>query len=180
MSGLKLSFGIPLFSDIAEEHDYIVGVKGAFKQTIEGLYNLAKYRQNIEIRTVILRQNYKNLLNLATYIYRNLPFVSHIALMSMEYHGRAETNYDLVSIDPIEYKQELFDTVRDFVRYNMAVDVYNTPLCLVDERIEDFCKDSISTWKKTFLPQCNGCTKKEICSGVFETSFVHSKNISTI
>lgn len=177
IKNIKISFGIPLYSDIAEEHDYIVGVKGAFIETINGLYNLAKYKQEIEIRTVILKQNYKQLRGLANYIYRNLPFVSHVALMGMEYHGNAETNYDLVAIDPIEYKTELYEAVREYVRYNMIVDIYNLPICLVDSKISSFCRDSISTWKKTFLPQCNNCSVKDSCSGVFETSFTHSKNI---
>ena len=180
IKNIKVSFGIPLYSDIAEEHDYIVGVKGAFIETINGLYNLAKYRQEIEIRTVILKQNYKQLKTLAEYIYRNLPFVSHVALMGMEYHGNAETNYDLVSIDPIEYKTELYEAVREYVRFNMIVDVYNLPFCLVHDKVQQFCRDSISTWKKTFLPQCANCAVKDICSGVFETSFTHSQNIQPI
>ncbi len=177
---IDISYGIPLYSDIAEEHDYIVGVEGAFNETIQGIYNLGKYNQKVEIRTVILRQNYKKLRELATYIYRNIPFVTHIALMGMEYHGNAESNYDLVSIDPIEYKTELFEAVREYVRYNMIVDVYNTPLCLADSRIKEFCRDSISTWKKSYLPQCENCSEKEPCSGVFETSFMHSENIKPI
>ena len=78
------------------------------------------------------------------------------------------------------YKKELFDAVREFVRYNMIVDIYNTPLCLVDNRIKGFCRDSISTWKKIYLKQCDGCKEKETCSGVFETSFKHSDNINPI
>lgn len=177
---LNLSFGIPLYSDIAEEHDYIVGANGAFQQTIKGFYNLAKYRQNIEIRIVIMKQNYKILSRLARFIYRNLPFVSHIALMGMEYHGNAQTNYEEVAIDPVEYKEELYNAVKNFIRYDIIADVYNIPLCLADERIHEFCRDSISTWKKSYLDICEHCSKKEYCSGVFETSFKHSKNINPI
>lgn len=180
LKNINLSFGIPLYSDVAEEHDYIVGVKGAFNETLQGLYNLGRYHQNIEIRTVILKQNYKKLRDLATFIYRNIPFVSHVALMGMEYHGNAKTNYDLISIDPIDYKQELFEAIREYVRYDMIVDVYNIPLCLADDRIKDFCRDSISTWKKSYLPQCESCSCKVECCGVFETSFKHSKNIMPI
>lgn len=180
IKNIKISFGIPLYSNIAEEHDFIVGTRGAFLETINGLYNLAKFRQEIEIRTVILRQNYKQLKNLAAYIYRNLPFISHVALMGMEYHGNAEINYDLVAIDPVEYKTELYNTIREYVRYNMIVDIYNLPHCLVHEKIRQFCRDSISTWKKSFLPQCENCCAKNCCCGVFETSFKHSKNIKPI
>ena len=180
VKNLRVSVGIPLYSDIAEEHDFIVGVKGAFNETLQGLYNLGRMGINIEIRTVILKQNYTKLKDLAEYIYRNLPFVSKVALMGLEYHGNAETNYNLIAIDPLDYKHELFEAVRQYVRYNLLVDVYNTPLCLVDSRIEEFCRDSISTWKKSYTEACKSCIKKEICSGVFETSFKHSENIHPI
>ena len=177
---IDVSFGVPLYSSIAEEHDYIVGVKGAFSETIDGIYNLGKYNQKIEIRVVVMRQNYKQLKLLANYIYRNLPFVVHVALMGMEYHGNAETNYDLVSIDAFDYKNNLFDAVREFVRYDMVVDVYNIPLCLVDSRIKNFCRDSISTWKKSYLPKCEDCKLKSECCGVFATSFTQSPHITPV
>lgn len=174
---LDISYGIPLYSDLAEEHDFITGVKGSFQQTIKGLYNLAQYKQKIEIRIVILKQNYRKLKDIAEYIYRNLPFVTHIALMGMEYHGRAETNYEDINIDPYDYKEELYEAIRQFVRYNITADVYNIPLCLADNRIEEFCRDSISSWKKAFLDKCSNCRKRELCSGIFETSFTQSKYI---
>lgn len=177
VKNIDVSFGIPLYSSVAEEHDYIVGVTGAFNETMQGIYNLGKFNQKVEIRTVILRQNYKKLKSLANYIYRNIPFVTHIALMGMEYHGNAEVNYELVSIDSFDYKMELFEAVREYVRYNMIVDVYNIPLCLADSRIKDFCRDSISTWKKSYLQQCNNCSVKSECCGVFETSFTYSPHI---
>lgn len=142
---IDISYGIPLYSDLAEEHDFITGSKGSFQQTIKGLYNLAQYKQKIEIRIVILKQNYRKLKDIAEYIYRNLPFVTHIALMGMEYHGRAETNYEDINIDPYDYREELYEAVRQFVRYNITADVYNIPLCLADSRIEEFCRDSISS-----------------------------------
>lgn len=176
----NITFGIPLYSSIAEEHDYITGVDGSFVETIEGLYNLAKYMQKIELRVVLLRQNYKRLNDLVEFIYRNLPFVVHIAFMGMEYRGRAESNFDEVSIDAIEYKSELFNAVKNCVRRKLNADIYNLPFCLVDERLEDYCRDSISEWKKIYLPKCEGCIKKEKCSGMFETSFVQSENIKAV
>lgn len=177
IKNIKISVGIPLYSDIAEEHDFIVGAEGAFSETIQGIYNLGKQGINIEIRIVILRQNYQKLKEIANFIYRNIPFVSRIALMGMEYHGDAETNYDLINVDPFDYKEDLYSAIRQYVRFNMLVDVYNIPLCLVDNKIENFCRDSISTWKKTYVSKCNECVKKDICCGVFETSFIHSNNI---
>lgn len=173
-----ITLGIPLYSDIAEEHDYLAGVNGAFCETVKGLYNLAKFNQKIEIRIVILKQNYKKLKDITEFIYRNFPFVVNVSIMGAEYHGNAEINYDEIAIDPLDYKQELYEAIKQLVRYDIPARVYNIPLCLVDDRISDFCTDSISGWKKSFLNVCEDCQKKSECSGVFETSCVQSKNIT--
>jgi len=34
--------GIPLYSDIDDEHDFVVQASGAFEETLHGLYNLAE------------------------------------------------------------------------------------------------------------------------------------------
>lgn len=57
-----ITYGIPLYSNVEEEHDYIVEVNGAFNQTLRGLYNLAKAKQKVEIRIVVMKQNYKKTL----------------------------------------------------------------------------------------------------------------------
>ena len=49
----NLSLGVPLYSDIATDHDYIVQAKDAFDQTIMGLHNLARWGQSVEIRVVL-------------------------------------------------------------------------------------------------------------------------------
>lgn len=180
VKGLDITYAVPLYSDIEDEHDYIVGCNGAFNETIKGLYNLAKAQQKVEIRIVVMKQNYKKLLNIAEFIYRNLPFVTHVAIMTMEYTGLAEKNFNEVFIDPITYKEELFKAMRQFNRYNIEASIYNTPLCLLDRRIWDFSADSISDWKKTFVDECEGCKGKSRCSGVFSTSFTQSRSISKI
>lgn len=55
-----LQIDIPLFSDIAEEHNRIVGAK-TFYKTVQGLYNLALFHQRIGIRIVIHKQINKKL-----------------------------------------------------------------------------------------------------------------------
>jgi His-Xaa-Ser system radical SAM maturase HxsC len=83
----RLMLGIPLYSDFYQNHDYIVQAKNAFNQTMQGLYNLAAHNQRIEIRIVLHKQSIPRLTKLARYIYKNLPFVEHIAFMGLEYQG---------------------------------------------------------------------------------------------
>lgn len=65
-----LQIDIPLFSDIADEHNRIVGAK-TFYKTIQGLYNLALFRQRIGLRIVVHKQTYKRLPQFADFIYHN-------------------------------------------------------------------------------------------------------------
>ena len=41
-----------------------------------------------------------------------------------------------------------------------------------------FVRDSISSWKKYFLPQCSVCLDQEKCSGLFSSSICQSASIS--
>src|ERR1700678_3724930 len=65
---------IPVYADNAPEHDHVVQSRGAFDQTIQGLYQLARYEQPIEIRVVLHKLTVPRLRGLAEFIYRNLPF----------------------------------------------------------------------------------------------------------
>lgn len=95
---------ISLHSDIDKIHDEIVGVKGSYKLTIKGIYNLAKFICPIEIRYVINKLNYSRLYYFAEFSYRNFPFVFHFAFMELEVTGNAVENYEQIWIDPYDYK----------------------------------------------------------------------------
>jgi His-Xaa-Ser system radical SAM maturase HxsC len=164
-----LQIDVPIFSDIDTEHNRIVGAK-TFYKTIEGLYNLAKFRQKIGLRIVVHKQTYKRLPQLAEFIYRNFPFVFHVAFMQMETTGLAEQNIDELWIDPYDYRAELEEAVLNLARRNMRVSVYNSQLCILPESIRDYAKQSISDWKNIYLPECTGCELKNECAGFFASA----------
>ena len=110
-SGL-ITFGIPLYSDIDDIHDEITGVPDSFYRTIKGIQNLALVGIPVEIRHVIIRGNCDRLTNFAEFVYRNFPFVVHVAYMGCEMTGFAQKNADRVWIDPAEYSERLGDAVR--------------------------------------------------------------------
>lgn len=81
--------GIPLYSNDAATHDYIVQARGAHDQTVLGLQQLARYGLRIEIRVVLHGLTIFSLPELAEYIFRNFPFAEHVALMGLENIGYA-------------------------------------------------------------------------------------------
>lgn len=167
-TGLKgISFGIPLYSSVEETHDYIVQAHDSFKETIEGIYNLAKLDASIEIRVVLTKINSLDLKELVDFIYHNLPFVDHIALMGMEHMGYVKKNWDAVYIDPLDYQESLVSAVRFLRLRGMNVSIYNLPLCILDNRLWKFSRKSISDFKQGYDETCKQCELQSQCGGVF-------------
>lgn len=163
----KLQWNIPLYADVSAIHDYVVQSAGAFDQTIRGLYKLAEAGQRIEIRVVLHRPTVPRLAGLARFIYRNLSFVRHVALMGIEPIGFARANHEALWIDPVDYQGELAEAVAFLHGNGIPVSLYNLPLCVLRQDLWPFAAKSISHWKNVYLPACEGCSLQRRCAGFF-------------
>lgn len=174
----RLMLGIPLYSDFYQQHDYIVQAEDAFSQTMLGIHNLSRYNQRIEIRIVLHKETIPRLTKLARYIYKNLPFVEHVAFMGLEYIGYTPHNINKLWIDPFDYQSELKDSVEFLSGQGLNVSIYNTPLCVLPEALWQFSRKSISDWKNDYLPECSSCSKFDDCGGLFTWNLKkHSEHI---
>lgn len=175
-----LQIDIPLFSDIAEEHNRIVGAK-TFYKTVQGLYNLALFRQRIGLRIVVHKQTYKRLPQFADFIYHNFPFVAQVAFMQMETTGLAKENFEELWIDPYDYNNELREAVLLLADRGMKPYIYNAQLCVLPEDIRCYAQQSISDWKDIYIDECDGCVLKGQCAGFFESNRqAHSSHIKKV
>lgn len=174
----KFSVGVPLYSDVAEDHDYIVQAKGAFDQTVSGFYQLARFGIRAEVRVVLHKLTIPRLTRLAEYIYRNLTFVEHVALMGLEYTGYTPRNIDALWVDPYDYQDELEETVRYLALRDIEVSLYNHQLCVLRRSLWPYAKKSISDWKSLYLPECEQCGVVGQCGGLFQWAVrKHSEHI---
>ncbi len=169
-AGEKLVVGVPLHSDFFRDHDIIAGAKGAYYETIEGLYNLAAEEIEIELRIVLTALNVKRLPQMAEFIFKNLPFVSWVALMGLERTGLAVKNLNRIWAEPMDYVEELHKAVQSLDASGIEAVIYNIPLCLLPESLHPFAAQSISDWKVKYAPMCESCIKKDQCCGLFATS----------
>lgn len=165
-----LMIGIPVYSDVAHIHDYVVQAEGAFDETIRGILNLKRAGVKIEIRVVIHKQTFSRLPQLAEFFCRNLLFVDHVALMGLEMMGFTKHNLEDLWIDPVDYQPQLVDAVEMLARYKMNVSVYNHQLCVLDKKLWEYSRKSISDWKNEYMPECSPCTKQEQCGGFFSSA----------
>jgi His-Xaa-Ser system radical SAM maturase HxsC len=177
----SLALGIPLYSDDPIIHDYIVQAKHAFDQTVLGLHQLARHGQDIEIRVVLHRLSIPRLPQLAEYIYRNAPFVSHVALMGLEPTGYTPRNKDKLWIDPVDYQDTLEEAIEFLSVRGMNVSLYNSQLCLLRRSLWKFAQKSISDWKNVFFQECQTCGVLSQCGGLFQSAErMHSAHIKAI
>lgn len=174
-SNNNIIFGIPIYSDIPHHHDYIVQNENSFYQTLNGIYNLYKYNIPIEIRVVLQQETIKRLLKLSYFIYKNLPFASHITFMGLEHIGYYKINKNKLSINPLEYMSELQKSILFLRSKNLNVSIYNLPLCILPENIRIFARQSISDWKLEYLEICSTCKLKESCAGMFRWNLDYYK-----
>lgn len=176
-----IMLGIPLYSDVDSEHDYVVQARGAFEETVLGIHNLARYRVPVEIRVVIHKQTYRRLPMLAEFIARNFPFAAHVALMGLEMFGFVHRNFDELWIDPYDYQSGLVKATETLFLSGLNTSIYNHQLCVLDRRLWQFARKSISDWKNIYLDLCQRCDVRDECGGLFQSAVKkHSEHISPI
>lgn len=177
----RMMLGIPIYSDYSAQHDYIVQAKDAFNQTVKGLYNLAKRNVRIELRIVLHQQTIPRLLKLAKFIYRNLPFAEHVTFMGLEHQGYTPFNINKLWIDPLDYNNELFESVTYLADMGMNVSIYNAQLCITPRNVWQYTRKSISDWKNIYHDECTKCSVRDNCGGFFASGILkHSRGISAI
>lgn len=176
-----LMLGIPLYSDLAWHHDFVVQADNAFDQTLRGILNLARCGVRVEIRVVIHRYTFERLPALCEFIARNLPFVSHVALMGLEPIGFGKSNLDALWVDPIEYQRQLALAVEQLQNHGLHASIYNHQLCVLPEKLWPLARQSISDWKNIYLPECARCDLQQQCTGFFHSAATaHSRGIKPI
>ncbi len=166
----RLCSAIPLYADVADLHDEIVRASGAFDQAVHGIYNLAKYSLGLEIRVILQRPTIARLQQMSEFIYRNFPFVHHIAFMGLENMGYAVKNWGALWVDPASYAVILEACVRSLFLRRINVSLYNLQLCTLPESLWGFARKSISDFKATYIDECQCCDARGLCGGLFISS----------
>jgi His-Xaa-Ser system radical SAM maturase HxsC len=165
----KVTWGIPLYSDTPEIHDFVVQRRGAFAETMAGLLNLGRSGQSIELRVVLQRAVVPRVRQLAHFIARNLTFVDHVAWMGLEPMGFARGNWNTIWIEPEEYVEALEDAIHVLSTHGMTTSIYNVPLCVLPSSLWPYARQSISDWKNDYRKECEGCAVRAECCGFFSS-----------
>jgi His-Xaa-Ser system radical SAM maturase HxsC len=161
-------WGIPLYSFDEKNHDEIVGKEGAFKKVMENLFKIGSAGTAIELRTVLTKKNALDLPELANFVSKHLGFINKWVIMAMEPIGFAKANKDELFYDHSIARFPLHNALDIASLNGIKVQLYNFPLCTLDEKYRKYCTQSISDWKNKYVDECNTCEMQSSCCGFFE------------
>jgi His-Xaa-Ser system radical SAM maturase HxsC len=164
----RVLWGIPLYASDSKLHDEIVGKPGAFHRLERNLAFLMRAGALVELRTVVMQQNWGFLPDLANFVANRLPFVSVWALMQLERIGYGRMNWRNTFKDTSTEFSALKSAINMAVAKGVEVALYNFPLCSVPPDYRQFAPSTISDWKRKFLHVCRECSSRSACGGFFE------------
>ena len=161
---------IPIYADNEDMHDEITRVKGSFRQAVVGIKKLIEKNIDVEIRVVVLKKNYKYLEKIANFIVKELPEVKMVNIMALEMTGNAYKNREQVWINFGEVKEYLYKACITIIKSGIITNLYNFPLCNLDERLYSVAHRSITDYKIRYKEKCEECRAKKNCGGFFNST----------
>ena len=161
---------IPIYAANEDLHDEITRVKGSFRQAVVGIKKLIEKNIDVEIRVVVLKKNYKYLEKIANFIVKELPEVKMVNIMALEMTGNAYKNREQVWINFGEVKEYLYNACITIIKSGIITNLYNFPLCNLDERLYSVAHRSITDYKIRYKEKCEECRAKENCGGFFNST----------
>ncbi len=165
-----IRIAIPIYAGNEKLHDEITRVEGSFRQAITGIKKLIERNIDIEIRIVVLKKNYQHLEEIAEFIVKEIPQVKMVNIMALEMTGNAYKNREQVWINFEEIKEYLYNACITLIRAGIITNLYNFPLCNLDERLYSIAHKSITDYKIRYKKECDECLAKEDCGGFFNST----------
>jgi His-Xaa-Ser system radical SAM maturase HxsC len=163
----KVTWLVPLYGHADFLHDFVVQARGAFDETLQGLLSLQEIRQQIQLRVVLIEPVLRILPELCAFIGRNLPFVREVALMGCEPTGFAMANREICEVEIADWQEQLDSGCTELRRRDVPFVLMNIPLCGLPATLWPAAARSISDWKNVYASECNGCSVKDRCCGLF-------------
>lgn len=166
----NIRVAIPIYADNEKLHDGITRAKGSFKQAVLGIKRLIENNIDVEIRIVVLKKNYQYLEDIAKFIVQEFPEAKIVNIMALEMTGNAYKNREQVWINFREVKEYLYKACITIIKAGIIVNLYNFPLCNLDERLYSIAHKSITDYKIRYKDQCEECLAKGNCGGFFNST----------
>lgn len=164
----SLDFIIPVHGWDAKSHDSVTRISGSFTQTVGGLKNLLSLRnssQQIEIRVIVHRINYKKLNKILDFILKEMPKADRVVVIFAEYEGQAIDNYESIRLSYSEFFPE-FRRLKKYLNKFKEIRFYHFPLCTIPKEFWPYTWRTLEKNEIAFPKRCASCSVKKVCLGV--------------
>lgn len=163
--------GIPIHGYDNITHDGITRAKNSLQQTVKGIKNLLSVHIRVEIRIVVSKLNAKFIDKIVDLVVTELKGVYTVKFIGLEMLGNARRNINQVWMNYNDSFKYLRSPIKKLVLNGFNVGIYNYPLCCVDKGYWSMCEKSITDYKIRYLPECDACSKKDACGGMFSGTY---------
>lgn len=163
----KFDIHIALYGSNSKIHDEITQVKNSFKQTIIGIQKLLNHEFKIQIRIIISKLNYKDLINFPKLI--NFKFKNKIAMFNfvgMDIIGNAKINKKKLAISHLDIAPYIEKTIKQLKEQNIKCKIHLLPKNIFKKKyhkyaIKSGCVDGafIQSYKCSECSYYNECPK---------------------
>lgn len=161
-------WGIPLYARDPALHDHMVGKQGAFARLEDSLAHLLLSGARVELRTVLVRDNFAGLPALADYVAARLRFVHAWSIMQLEHVGFARNRWPELYLDHSRDFAPIASALDHAKLHGVPARLFNFPRCTVPAPYRYLAAASISDWKRKYVAACSSCREREACTGFFE------------
>ena len=100
-----------------------------------------------------------------------------VNIMALEMTGNAFKNKDQVWINFADVSDYLYKACMRLIANGIVTNLYNFPLCCIDERLYSISRKSITDYKVRYKDQCEECSAQDCCGGFF-SSTINIKDIT--
>ncbi|MBL7148114.1 MAG: 4Fe-4S cluster-binding domain-containing protein [Nanoarchaeota archaeon] len=161
------NFLITLYGHNAKVHDAVTRTQKSFVQTTKGIRNLLNNNQNIEIRLVINKLNYKHIIDMVEYVAKNFPTIFRLAIINLKLTGEAEKNKKLVIVP---YEKIVPSVVKALQLHSdkVNIELFHFPKCILPEKFRKFARGlTMPKNQAKFATFCKNCMENTNCSGLW-------------
>ncbi len=152
-----------------KSHESITRVKDSFIQAMEGIRNISKYRkegQELEIRTILVKQNYKVTEKILDLVYNNFPSIERMIIIFPEPEGVCGKNFKTVGVTYSQVKEEIISVVKKQKDKFKDLRLYHFPLCTIPAKLWKYTWATQRREEIDYLPSCKECFYKDYCCGI--------------
>ncbi len=150
-------------------HDAVTRVPGSFDQTMAGIGNLIRRKNpthEVEIRIIVLKQNYEHLSKICELINDRFPSINRLVIIYQEIEGVCEDNLKLVNVRHDEVREAVERTADKWGSVFGDFRLYHFPLCTISPRYWKYVWRTLRS-EEVFHPSvCEECLYKKYCLGV--------------